>query len=159
MEKPDQLANRFREVLLNGHWVANINFKEALEDLTWQQATKKISSLNTIAALTFHINYYIVGVLNVFEGGDLEIRDKYSYDLPEIRSAEDWGALRERFLINSEKYATHIDQMSVEKLNSTFVDEKYGTYRRNIEGMIEHAYYHLGQVSLIKKMLSEQASN
>jgi hypothetical protein len=36
-----------------------------------------------------------------------------------------------------------------------FVDEKYGTYLRNIEGVIEHSYYHLGQVSLLKKMVTQ----
>ena len=44
--------------------------------------------------------------------------------------------------------------MSEEKLDEAFVDEKYGTYHRNIDGMIEHCYYHLGQIVLIKKMLS-----
>jgi len=42
-------------------------------------------------------------------------------------------------------------------LDSVFVDEKYGTYLRNIEGVIEHCYYHLGQISLIKKLVSENA--
>jgi len=43
--------------------------------------------------------------------------------------------------------------MSEEKLDSVFIDEMYGSYRRNIEATIEHSYYHLGQVSLIKKMI------
>ena len=43
-----------------------------------------------------------------------------------------------------------------EKLEEIFVNEKYGTYKRNIEGMIEHCYYHLGQISLIKKMIIER---
>ena len=34
-----------------------------------------------------------------------------------------------------------------------FVIPKYGTYARNIHGMIEHAHYHLGQIALIKKMI------
>ncbi|MCB0491064.1 MAG: hypothetical protein KDC93_01485 [Cyclobacteriaceae bacterium] len=29
------------------------------------------------------------------------------------------------------------------KLDAAFVDEKYGTYQQNIEGVIEHCYYHL----------------
>lgn len=155
MENPNQLAGRFREVLLNGKWIANTNYKDALENVSWEQATKKIGSVNTIAALTFHINYYIAGVLNVFKGGALEIRDKYSFDLPEIRSKEDWDKLRDELFANSEKFADHIQRMPDEKLEQTFVDEKYGNYRRNIEGIIEHSYYHLGQISLIKKMVLE----
>lgn len=52
------IAGRLREVLLNGHWIANTNYKEEIRNLNLQQANQKIGSLNTIAALTYHINYY-----------------------------------------------------------------------------------------------------
>ncbi len=155
MEKPSQLANRFREVILDGKWIANTNFKDKLTDVSWKQATTKVGSLNTLAMLAFHINYYIGGVLNVFEGGELEIRDKYSYDLPAISSQQDWENLLDEFWSNTQKFAEHVERMSEEQLDQVFVKEAYGTYRRNIEGMIEHSYYHLGQVSLIKKMVLE----
>lgn len=155
VENSNQIANRFREVLLKGKWIANTNFKNQLSNVTWKQATKKIGSLNTIAALTYHINYYIAGVLNVFEGGSLQIRDKYSFELQPIRSKEDWDSLLSKLWANAEKFANHVEQMSDEKLEEIFVDEKYGSYRRNIEGIIEHSYYHLGQISLIKKMMKE----
>lgn len=156
MENGQQLATRFKEVILNGKWIANTNFKTALETVTWEQATQKISTLNTIAALTFHIDYYVGGVLNVFEGGTLDIRDKYSFDLPAIQSREDWEKLKNQLFRNAEKFAQHLEQMSDETLGQAFVNEKYGTYRRNIEGMIEHSYYHLGQVVLIKKMIEDR---
>jgi len=46
--------------------------------------------------------------------------------------------------------------MSEEQLEAIFVDKKYGSYKRNIEGLIEHSYYHFGQLSLIKKMVNEK---
>lgn len=159
MENPIQLANRFREVLLNGKWIANTNYKDQLSNVTWKEATTKIGSLNTIAALTFHINYYIGGLLQVFAGGPLEIRDKYSFDLPPIESEKDWEALKNGLWDNAEQFAGYVGRMSNEKLEGVFIDEKYGNYRRNIEGVIEHSYYHLGQISLIKKLVkaSEKA--
>ena len=45
--------------------------------------------------------------------------------------------------------------MSDDKLTDVFVKEEYGTYHRNINAIIEHSYYHLGQISLIKKLLNE----
>lgn len=158
MENSKQLANRFREVLLNGKWIANTNYKDQLSEATWKQATRKIESLNTIAALTYHINYYLAGILNVFEGGALEIRDKYSFDLPEIKSKEDWKSLLNELLTNAEKFAHQVESMSDEKLEAVFVKEEYGTYRRNIEGVIEHSYYHLGQISFLRKMIKESES-
>lgn len=153
METSTQLANRFKEVILDGHWIANTNFKELLADLSWQQATQQVGTLNTIAALTFHVNYYIGGLVNVFKGGGLDIRDKYSFDLPPLQSAEDWDKLRNEFWSNAEAFAEHVAQMSDEKLDGPFVDEKYGTCRRNIEAMIEHAYYHMGQVAMLRKLI------
>lgn len=153
MSSTSQLAKRFREVLLDGLWIANTNFKDQLKDVTWEQAITRIGSLNTIAMLTFHIDYYIAGLVNVFEGGDLEIKDKYSFDLLPIESQEQWEDLLNKLWIDSEKFATLLEQMPDSKMNEVFVDEKYGTYLRNIDGMIEHAYYHLGQITLIKKMI------
>ncbi|MCJ7934189.1 MAG: DUF1572 domain-containing protein [Chryseobacterium sp.] len=148
-----QLSKRFREVLLDGLWIANTNFKDQLSDITWEQATTKVDSLNTIAMLTFHIHYYIAGILNVFDGGCLEIKDKFSFDLPPVESQFQWENLVNKLWTDSEKFAARVEQMSDDQLNEVFAEERYGTYRRNIEGMIEHSYYHLGQISLIRKML------
>lgn len=154
MSSTSQLARRFREVLLDGLWIANTNYKDQLSDITWQRATTKVGSLNTIAMLTFHIDYYIAGLIHVFEGGDLEIRDQYSFDLPPLESEVQWENLKNKLWGDAEKFAVLLEQMPDSKMNEVFVDEKYGTYLRNIDGMIEHCYYHLGQITLIKKLLN-----
>ena len=150
------LAKRLREVFLDGQWIANTNFKQVIESLTWQQAAQKIGSLNTIAQLTFHINYYLNGILNVFNGGALEIKDKYSFDMPPINSESDWEQLKEQFLNNAEQFTMKVATFEDHIWDENFVDKKYGTYLRNIEGVIEHSYYHLGQISLIKKIILQQ---
>ncbi|MBD3581310.1 DUF1572 domain-containing protein [Flavobacterium selenitireducens] len=155
MSKNLAITNRLREVLLDGYWVANTNFKAQILSVTWEQATQKIGNLNTIAALTFHINYYIRGVSDVFDGHELTISDKYSFDAPQIQSAEDWKNLVDCFINNAEKFVNQVERLPDTMLGKIFVDAKYGDYLRNIEGIIEHSYYHLGQISLIKKMLSD----
>jgi hypothetical protein len=148
------LASRLREVFLNGHWVAGTNYKLQLEHLNWINATKKIDHLNSIAALTFHINYFLEGLLSAFKNGKLEISDRYSFDLSKIQSEEDWNKLVGNFLNNAEQFATNIEQMDNATFDEPFVDEKYGSYLRNIECIIEHSYYHLGQIVLIGKILA-----
>ena len=148
-----QIASRFREVILNGTWIANTNYKDQLINLNWEIAIAKINSLNSIAVLAQHIHYYINGVNNVFKGGTLDIKDKYSFSFPAINSQTEWEAFLNRFWCDAEEFALLIEQMPDEKLKQVFVDEKYGTYQRNIEAMIEHSYYHLGQIILIKKLI------
>ncbi|MFA7688405.1 MAG: DUF1572 family protein [Moheibacter sp.] len=150
------LANRLREVLLNGKWIANTNFKEQITSISWEQAVEKVANLNTIALLTFHLNYYLKGVLNVFQGGNLEIQDKFSFDMQEISSETDWHSLVNEFVSNAEKFINHVENMDDNLLIQPFVKEEYGSYLRNIEAQIEHSYYHLGQVVLIKKMIIQR---
>ncbi len=149
------IANRLREVLLHGKWIANTNFQAQITSVGWEQAVQKVDNLNTIAHLTFHINYYLKGILQVFHGGTLEIRDKYSFDLPEITSEADWNRLVNDFIQNAEMFADQVERLDDALFEQPFVDEKYGSYLRNIEGVIEHSYYHLGQVVLIRKMIAQ----
>ena len=155
IEMNKDLANRLREVLLSGKWIANTNFKEEITSISWKQAIEKIENLNTIALLTFHVNYYLKGLLQVFEGGNLEIKDKFSFDMPEIVSETDWLNLVNEFVSNAERFINHVEKMDDNLLTQPFVKEEYGSYLRNIEAQIEHSYYHLGQVSLIKKLIMQ----
>ncbi|KAF2081992.1 DUF1572 domain-containing protein [Flavobacterium sharifuzzamanii] len=154
MKSTLEIANRFREVILNGTWIANTNFKDQLENLDWKIANSPIQDLNTIAALAQHVHYYINGINQVFKGGSLEIKDKFSFNFPPIHSQEQWNSFLTKFWYDAEAFATFVEQMPDENLNDVFVEAKYGTYKRNIEAMIEHSYYHLGQIVLIKKQLS-----
>jgi len=153
MVNPQQLAQQFREVILNGTWIANTNYKHQLSGLNWKVANTQVQSLNTIAALAQHIHYYIKGIKDVLQGGTLDIKDVYSFDFEPITSQEQWDAFLEFFWKDAEAFALLVEQLPQEKLASVFVDEKYRTYYRNITGMIEHSYYHLGQIVLLKKML------
>ena len=154
MESAEHLAQRFREVFLDGKWVANTNLLDQLKEVPLSVALSEVSDLNTLAKLAFHLNYYLGGVLNVFKGGALEIHDKFSFDLPEMKTEADWEALKADLFANAGKFADHVALLTEEQLESVFVDDRYGSYRRNIEGMIEHGYYHLRQVVLLKKLIN-----
>ncbi|MBZ4034344.1 DUF1572 domain-containing protein [Flavobacterium sp. 17A] len=154
MKNTVEIASRFREVILNGTWIANTNFKDQLENLDWKTAVTPIQNLNTIAALAQHVHYYIKGINQVFKGGTLDIKDQFSFDFPAIHSQDQWEAFLSTFWNDSKEFASLTEQMPDEKLEEVFVEVKYGTYKRNIEAMIEHSYYHLGQIVLIKKQLN-----
>lgn len=147
------LANRLREVILNGTWIANTNYKAQLGEVPLKQALEKMGNFNSLVALTFHIHYYIKGILDVFVGKPLTIRDRYSFDVPDMHREEDWNALKESLWQDTEFLAQKIENFPEDDWNQAFYDEKYGNYQRNIDGLIEHAYYHLGQVVILKKQL------
>ncbi len=152
-----QLAARFREVLLDGTFIANTNYYAQLHDSSLALANTKVGSLNTIALLAQHIHYYINGVKQVFEGGPLVIEDRYSFDFPPMTTQEQWDTFLQVFWKDAATFEELVQQLPEEKLSLPFVEIKYGSYYRNIDAMIEHCYYHLGQIVLIKKLLQDKA--
>lgn len=158
MTLASQIAKQFREVILNGTWVAT-NYKAQLENVTFKQATTKVDNLNTIAVLTFHIDYYIAGLIQVFKGGSLDIRDKYSFYAPPITSQKDWEDRLQKLWNDAETFANLIENLTDEALMQDFVEEKYGNNYINIQALIEHCYYHLGQIVLIKKLIEANSKS
>ncbi|MCD6067349.1 MAG: hypothetical protein K0S33_2175 [Bacteroidetes bacterium] len=154
-----QIAKHVRDVHFGGNWTFS-NLKDTLKDVSWQQAITQVHSFNTIAVLTYHVNYFVDAALKVLQGGPLDSKDIYSFDHPPIRSAEDWQKLQDKVWADAEKFAALIEQLPESRLWEDFTDKKYGNYYRNFHGIIEHMHYHLGQIALIKKiLLSEDKTN
>jgi len=154
MSLSKQIAKHFREVFFGGNWTS-VNLKESLADVSWQQAVTKVHSFNSIATLTYHITYYVSAVLKVLQGEPLNASDKLSFDHPPIESQEEWEQLQNNAWANVERFANLVELLPEERFWEDFTDNKYGNYYRNINGIIEHAHYHLGQVVILKKLINE----
>ena len=152
MNAAAQIARHLRDVHF-GENCTSSNLKDNLEGITWQQATTKVYSFNTIAGLVYHMNYFVSAVLHVLKGRPLDANDKYSFDLPPIHSEKDWQKLLDKTWSDAEEFASLIEQLPETTLWEDFADKKYGSYYRNLQGIIEHIHYHLGQIVLIKKIL------
>lgn len=152
MSLTQQIAKHFSEVHFGGNWTW-VNLKDSLADIPWEQATAKVYDFNTIAALVYHVNYFVVAALDVLQGKPLTAHDKYSFDVPAIDSKEEWENLVNKTLTDAENLAVLIEQLPESMLWENFVDVKYGNYYRNLHGIIEHTHYHLGQIVIIKKVL------
>jgi hypothetical protein len=157
MSVTKQLAKQLRAVHFGGNWTDSY-LKQHLADVTWQQAVAKVDSLNTIATLVYHMNYYLNAVLGPLENKPLSAKHAYSLNVPPINSTEEWQQMLEKMWADAERFATLVEQFPEDRLWETFFNEKYGNYYRNIQGVTEHCHYHLGQIVLIKKLLAKGES-
>jgi len=154
MNTAQQIAKHLREIHFGGNWTSS-NLKDSLADVTWQQAVTQVYSFNTIATLVYHTHYFVSAVLKLLQGGPLDAHDKFSFAHPPIDSQQDWEKLLQKVFSDAEKFANLVEQLPEFKLRENFTNEKYGTYYRNLHGIIEHTHYHLGQIVLIKKILQQ----
>lgn len=154
MNLSQQIAKHLREVHVGKNWTW-VNLKDTLEGVDWQQATTKVGNFNTIAVLVYHMNYYVAAQLNLLKTGVLDAHDDFAFKAPPVESAADWQKMIQKSLDEAEALAQMIENLPESRLWEICVQEKYGTYYRNFQGMIEHCHYHLGQISLLKKWVSE----
>ena len=155
---PKQIARHFRAMVFGGN-STGVCLKDVLEDVNWLQATTSVHKLNTIATLVFHIHYYIIAVKDVLQGKPLNAHDKYSFDAPPLSSESQWQQMLLKVYADVEAVTLLIEALPEEQLGQDFVLEKYGNYYRNLHGVIEHSHYHMGQISLIKKILTRKAQD
>lgn len=149
------IAKHFRDVFLGGNWTY-VNLKDTLADVDLKTAAKKMEGFNSIAALTFHISYYVSSVLKVLQGEKLNASDKFSFDLPLIETEDDWQKLTNKLFEEAEVFASLVEEIPDEKILEDFPESKYGSYYRNLSGIVEHTHYHMGQIVILKKIIKQE---
>lgn len=152
MKLTSQIAKNFREIYFGGNWTYS-NLSDHLKDVSWQQATTRIDTFNTIATLVYHSNYYVTALIKVLKGAVFNPIDKQSFKHPPINNQKDWEDLLNTVWAEAKELADLIEQLPEEKLWQNIGEDIWGNYYRNIHGIIEHTHYHLGQIVLIKKLL------
>lgn len=151
MTDAQKIAKQFRELYFGGNWTW-VNLKDSLEGITVKQANKKVNGFNSIAVLVYHMSYYVTIQLRVLKGKSLRGTDQDSFNGPPVRTKKDWDTLLKKTWKEAREYAALVDALPDKKLDEIFIEEKYGTWYRNLHGLIEHAHYHLGQIVLLKKL-------
>lgn len=155
MTTPQHITKLYQD-LINGRNYTGVSLKKTLEDISFEEAVTKVGSLNTIVTLVYHIRYYCNAVIGVLEGGPLTAKDSLSFDHPPLASLVTWEMLKRQTWREAEQFTDLVSELSEEKLFESFIKDDYGTYYRNIHGVIEHTYYHLGQISILKKLIRER---
>ncbi len=146
------IAENIATCFEGNNWT-NVNVSDTLKDVSWQQAQQKtIASSNTIAALVNHLLYWNYIIMQRLKGENPPIPESNGFDVKELNSEEDWNKLKEETHQSFIQLAAAVKNFDAEKLDETYAEGK-SSYANNIYGIVEHAYYHLGQIVIIKKLV------
>jgi hypothetical protein len=151
MSITQQIATHIREIHFGNNWT-DVDMQTVLKDVTWQEAMDNSLPCNCIALLVFHTNAYLRVVHERMNGKGLTFKHKDSLIMPNITSEADWQALLQQTWKDAEAFATAVEQFPVGRLWEHFAPT-YGNFYKNIQGIVEHNHYHLGQMVLVKKLL------
>jgi uncharacterized damage-inducible protein DinB len=151
----NQIAIQLKELYFGKSWTA-VDYQSQLKDVSLGQALQSVNGLNSIATLLYHTTYYIDAQLSVLRGEELKSSDKESFSFPEMDSEKDWQNMQELTWQKAQALVDFITAMPDAKLSDNFYGDKYGTWHRNLLGLLEHNYYHLGQIVIIKKLIDQK---
>lgn len=155
MNLSKRLGIQVFQVYFGGNWTA-VNLQEVLADLTYNEAQQKQKHSHSILELVYHIHYFINAQLGVLQGKNLDAQDILSFNAPYFSDETTWQEYKKQLFNEAKTFVAEIDKLPEAILETNFVDEKYGDYYSNLQGVIEHSHYHLGQITLLKKMIRSQ---
>ena len=148
------IAKHLRDFYYGSNW-ATSGLLPVLKDVDVTMATASVNGCNSIAALSYHINYYVAAVAKVLEGEVLVAKDADSFSHPIYTTEAEWQAFIAKAESDAQRFASALEKLPDSILTEAFTDEKYGNYFRNIHGIIEHCHYHLGQIVVLKKIIKK----
>lgn len=153
MTIPQRIAQQYRETFFEGSQLG-FSLRDQLEDVDWRAATARQGRRHPIATLTFHVGYYLQAIISVLRDQPLTTSDRQAFEHPPVTNAEDWKRLTEQVWRQAEHAIRLIEHLPEERLHAPFGEERYGSVFRNLLGILEHAIYHMGQITWAKQDLA-----
>ncbi len=156
MNTPQTIAKHLHELFFGNSWTgSHCNITTQLEGITWKQATQQVEGFNSIATLLYHLSYYVTIQKGVLLGEGLNGSDKESFETPSVTDEASWDSLKQHVFKDVDVVCGLLQEFPEDQLQNDFDVPKYGSNLRNFMGLLEHSYYHLGQIVLLKKMVSK----
>ena len=146
------IAAHIREVFEGNNWT-DISIADTVGDVSFEEAiTVTPASGNTIAALLYHVKFYNEVVKQRLNGIAPEINDANGFDMPELKNETEWKKLVDDAHQSFIKLAGASENFPEERLNEKTPNGE-SSYYKTLHGVTEHAYYHLGQMVILKKLI------
>lgn len=155
MKTTDLIADALMELHKGNNWTS-VSIAETVADISWKGAIAQVLfTPNTIAEILYHITYWNRIVAERGRGIVPEVNESNGFDVPLITDKEGWTRLKEDNLRSAEELAEVIRGYEDSKLMDPILPEHASAYK-NFQGQVEHGYYHLGQIVMLKKYIKSQ---
>ena len=150
MTLPQHLGHHFRQAYFGGSF-SERHLAGELREMPLAQAGRRVNDGNSVLAIVFHLHFYVRGVASVLAGGPLDTRDHASWETPVVDTEAAWRQFVEEVLAEGEVLAKALEGLDEEAIWQPFYRPTNRPTLTNALGVLEHVYYHLGQIVLLGK--------
>ncbi len=139
------IASRVHALFFGPNWTET-SLSELIQNHTFAEFLNTEVGTKSAAAVLFHIHYYQKAQFSVLQGGSLNAKDSESFDHPKWVNESDWLQFGSGVIDTGTELEATIVSLPESKWSKPFVKAEYGSYETNLIGMLEHSYYHFGQL-------------
>jgi len=143
--------------LLNDHfdgspWL-DVNIMDTLKDLTSSQAAKKIDHLNTIWQIVNHVIAWRETNLQRLKSQLPPAPANNFFEEIKDTSEKEWRTTLNKLERSQYNILFFISSSKDSMLEKIYTPNDF-TYYEHLQGILQHDAYHLGQIILLKKLIS-----
>lgn len=148
-------TNRFQEIFNGNPWYGE-TVEAKLSDVTDATAfVRPVPNAHAVGEIVSHMIYWRKALISKLEGGTFKtsMESPDNWKALETLKAMGWEKLKSEFDESQKKITSLLGKQSDDFLLTTY---SQGTSMESlIQGIIDHDVYHLGQIGLVKKLVSE----
>jgi uncharacterized damage-inducible protein DinB len=153
MEETLRISKLFSDLYDGNAWI-DVTIFRTLKNINSEQAfSRPAENLNSIWEIVNHLVSWRETVLKRMGGEIIEEPKNNFFEPVKDHSEEAWQNTLKRFEKSQQMWLQFLSAFDNQNLGKFYSQSKY-TYYDLMHGVIQHDAYHLGQIVLLKKMVS-----
>jgi uncharacterized damage-inducible protein DinB len=155
MDVLPHIAHGLSNVFEGENWT-DVYLRDVVQDLSWEEAiTRTPASPNSIAAIVNHLTYWNGVIRQRLQGTVVPISENNGFNLPPISSDVQWRQLIDDYCESVRMLNLDINGLREEEMGKPILPNSSSVYS-HLQGLVEHAFYHMGQMIILKKFIRAQ---
>ncbi|MDB5021590.1 MAG: hypothetical protein JWQ28_2717 [Pedobacter sp.] len=152
MKITELIALHLIEAHEGSNWT-EVDVRSSLEDVSLKEATMRTkASPNSIASIVQHLTYWNRVMVKRINGIVVADNGSNGFSGPVLHDDEDWSRLKDDNILSAHELANAIMNFNEDALELPILPEHASAYK-NLQGSVEHVYYHLGQIVILKQLI------
>jgi uncharacterized damage-inducible protein DinB len=152
MDEITRLKKLFTDHYDGNPWL-DINIVDTLKELTPSQAASKIGDHNSIWQIVQHVVAWRETNLARIQGELVPAPSHNFIEEIQDKSEAAWEKLLGRLQRSQEMLLAYLEKADAASFDTIYKPNQH-TYYEHLQGILQHDAYHLGQIVLLKKLIS-----
>lgn len=150
MKETERISELFEKIYHGDSWIGE-TLMGTLETISAETAAKKTNPWNSIWEITNHIISWRENVLQRVQGSIKNAPPDNYFTAVKYQSEQAWQNTLQNLKNSQENWIGFLKKMNEADLEKIYPDNN-ASYYHNIQGIVQHDAYHLGQIILLAKM-------